>query len=212
MFIVSKNKGVDIGGFIHFLKIVKDYHFDYIIKLHTKSDDNWRRKLAKILTKEYTKNYLDNIDLLSTMIFRYPAYRYDFETNNYHIKNICHKYHIKYSDKFRFIPGTIFICSKRFINFLLELNLDEIYTELNDTSTIDNNWTNIMNNNEIFNHHVKYNKINSESKNYINRGHNFNLHPLNITGIRDGMIEHAWERVFGLIAENIGGYIKQIYI
>lgn len=212
IFIVSKNKGVDIGGFFHFLQIIKDYQFDYVIKLHTKSDNSWRQRLSKILKKEYTKEFLSNIDLLSTMIFRYPSYKFDFETNNYHITKICHKYKIKYSSSFRFIPGTMFICSKRLITFLLELDLENIYNELNDKSTIDLNWKNIMNNDEIFNHHIKYNKINSESKNYINYGHNFNLLSLNITGIRDGMIEHAWERIFGLIAENLGGHIKQIYI
>lgn len=211
-FIVSHNKGVDIGGFFHFLTIIKDHSFDYIFKLHTKSDTRWRQKLSKILTKQYTHDYLSYFDLISTMIFKYPAYKYDFETNNFHINNLCKKHNIKYNSTFRFIPGTIFIGSKKFIDVLLQLNINNIYNELNDHNTTDINWINMMNNNEIFQHHVVYNKINSSSKEYINHGHNFKLMSLNITGIRDGMIEHAWERIFGLIAENIGGHIKQIYI
>lgn len=212
IFIISKNKGVDIGGFFHFLKVINDINFNFLIKMHTKSDNNWRRKLMKILYKSYKYEDLYSFDLIGTMIFCYPSYKYDLEINESNIRNICYSNNICFKNSFRFVPGTIFICSKKLIDELKKLDIDKIYNTLNDDTTVDNNWINIMKNNDIFMHNVKYNKIDIDSVKYINYGNNFALGKINKTGIRDGMIEHAWERVFGLIAENIGGNIKQIYL
>jgi hypothetical protein len=176
--------------------------------MHTKSSNHWRSNLAKILNKEYFVSEIIHYDLIATMIFRFPSYKFDKETNEYHLRTICRKNKITYMDSFRFVPGTIFMCSKKLINEINKLNINDIYNDLNDDTTKDENWIKMMNNNNIFKHHVQFNKIDIDSQKYIHLGNNFALMKVNKSGIRDGMKEHAWERIFGLIAENLGGNIK----
>ena len=211
IFMVSKNKGVDIGGFFQFINIIKkeNIKFDFLLKAHTKSEQIWRENLAKLFRKTFIKNEIEKYDLIGTMIFTYPGYKYEKETNEFHLKNICNTYKIKFLDTFRFVPGTIFMCSYKLIIELSKINLEEAYDNLNDFYSIDINWVNIMKNDDIFQNNVIKNKIDDDSNKYTNLGNNFALMKLKKTGIRDGMKEHAWERIFGLIAENLGGNIKR---
>ena len=215
IFMVSKNKGVDIGGFFQFLQVLKldedNFNFDYLIKIHTKGDKQWRQHLAKILNRSYSNEDLKDIDLVGSMVFKYPCYNFEKETNSYHLENICKTYlGMSCKSEFRYVPGTIFLCSKQLIEKLLKINLRSAYENLNDNNTTDINWKNIMNNPIIFNHHVKVNKIDADSCKYINLGNNFALLNVNKIGVRDGMVEHAWERIIGVLAETLGGKIKRI--
>jgi predicted acetyltransferase len=96
------------------------------------------------------------------------------------------------------------MCSWKIVEQLLSLDLVAAYNELNDINSKDKNWMRIMNDKVIFEHHCKNNNIDIDSTKYIDYGNNFALEKVNKTGIRDGQIEHAWERVFGLVAENLG--------
>ena len=50
IFIQGENIGVDIGGFLKCLDYVSDD--DYIIKIHTKSNDVWRRQMMNIFSEK----------------------------------------------------------------------------------------------------------------------------------------------------------------
>jgi len=207
-FLVSENKGVDIGGFFNFLNIMKlkKIECDFLIKLHTKSKDIWRQYLCKILHTKYEEEKLRQYDMISSMLFQYPnpLQLYEKETNDFHIKQICKKFYIPYQETFRFVPGTIFMCSWKIVQQLFSLDLVVAYNDLNDINSKDKNWMRIMSNKIIFEHHCKHNNIDIDSNEYIDLGNNFALETINKTGIRDGQIEHAWERVFGLVTENLG--------
>jgi hypothetical protein len=214
-FIVSENKGVDIGGFIHFLKIMKlkTIKCDFVIKLHTKSKDTWRLKLCKILHVTHVEEQLKQYDMIASMVFRYPnpSHLYEKETNDFNIRYLCNKFKIDYQDTFRFVPGTMFMCSWKVVQKLLDIDLDAAYNDLNDMKTKDKNWMRIMKDKIIFEHHCKNNNVDPDSNNYVNFGNNFALQKINKNGIRDGQIEHGWERVFGLIVENLSGKFLIIY-
>jgi hypothetical protein len=103
-FIKGENIGVDIGGFMRCLDEVKDDD-DIVIKIHTKSDDIWRRSMMNIFTVNgiYTSMKLlesKNIGMIGSIYniehFR-KKFNPQFNINQYYIpmiKNICNEINI----------------------------------------------------------------------------------------------------------------------
>jgi hypothetical protein len=198
VFIVSPNIGVDIGGYFYCLKEVKKDNkiFNYIIKLHTKTDIKKRNILSSILNinieeikkynivypKEATKNKNDPHFLANNIL---------------NIRFICKKINIEYDNKFYYVSGTMFIVD--YIYYLIILKyIDYLFSILNDIDSIDINWCYVALNfkKEIFNENIynyfKYIKLKGSDQ-----------------IICDGCMEHGIERIFGLIQYKL--YNNNIY-
>jgi hypothetical protein len=145
IFIKGENIGVDIGGFMRCLDYVNDDD-DYIIKIHTKSDEIWRKKMMNIFTKEgiYTSiKLLENkgigmIGSAYNIEFFRKKFNPQFNINKFYIPKIqymCNSIEFPFNANnlinSHFVAGTIFICKKELLqpiinhkSFLYSLCLD----------------------------------------------------------------------------------------
>lgn len=111
----SDNKGMDIGGFItSYLKMIElALNYDSIIKIHTKSNDNWRFAMLYALlgTESIINNNLelmkrDNIGMIGNDLI---PLRSIVNKNSYRFIDIyMNLFNIKFNSQGHFVPGTIF--------------------------------------------------------------------------------------------------------
>jgi hypothetical protein len=208
----GENKGMDIGLFFIALHYIKknNYLHDYYIKIHTKTNDNFREESLNNLIGSYDK-IIQNIKLLSkenigmisgNIIYKYKINKDVFNSNFYYLKKLI-KYlyneDINY-DNLEFCGGTFFI-SKNFIFNIFTLNIIEnIYNSLNNLNTLDYHWYSIF-------YKIKLNDLDIIYKDYLNNKNNKFPNNLSLSykknkpGLRDSMIEHAIERLFGYICK-----------
>lgn len=208
----SENRGMDIGLFLislYYIKINKLNH-DYIIKIHTKTNNNFRNEsLHNIMGSEnkiinnLKKISKENIGMISgNVIYKYNEYKDPFTNNYYHLEKL-----IKYlynesinNENLEFVAGTFFMAKMKIFNVLNIQNIDYIYNNLNNIDTLDYYWYSIYYNININNKNKIYNDY------YNNKN---NRYPNNIAytiktgkpGLRDYMIEHAIERLFGYLCK-----------
>ena len=220
--IITDNFGFDIGSFFTILNICKqnNYDFDYVIKIHTKTSDIEREKLLKPLLGSINRikiilNILnnENIGLIGSSSSTF--YNYDKLSihNENHLKYLLKKYKISknYNESIQFIGGTMFwikydVLKKIFCNY----DFNNIINELNTETSFDWNWyicankkniTKIINNKEdAYKHYSEYGLVKNLSPN-IFHAIKFNTNSLKL---RDGMIEHAYERFFSYAIEDYG--------
>ena len=208
--IITENKGMDIGLFLIGLHYINhnNYYHDYIIKLHTKTNDEFRNNtLNRLIGNENTiinniqKLSKENVGMISgSIIYKYHECKDVFLSNYYHLDNV-----IKYlynedvnNDNLEFVAGTFFICKYKIFNILNNNNIEYIYKNLNNYDSLDYYWYSV------------YYKININNKkliysDYINNKHirypnniNYSIRT-NSPGLRDCMLEHGMERVLGYI-------------
>jgi hypothetical protein len=210
--IIGENKGMDIGLFLislHYIKI-KQYIHDYLIKIHTKTNDDFRNETLKNLFGSYSK-IIDNIKLLSkenngmisgNIIYSYNSSNSVFQSNLYHIENLVKYIYDENIDfnKLDFSGGTMFIAKFKIFNILNFKKIEHLYGLLNDENTLDYYWYSI------------FYKMNINNKNKIEKDYLLNKdkkYPNNINynkktnkpGLRDCMIEHALERILGYLCK-----------
>jgi len=224
--IINENFGFDIGSFFTVLKICKENNleFDYVVKIHTKTNDLDRENLIKPIlgSENRIKIILDilsneSIGLVGSLKSMYYNYEKLSIHNQNHLKTLINKFKIdaKYYDSIQFIGGTMFwtkfnILKKIFWNF----NFDQIIGELNTETSLDWNWYLYANEKYIEPALVK--SLNTKEKvleHYTSYGQKLGLSP-NIfhaikfktksVELRDGMIEHAYERFFSYATESYG--------
>lgn len=122
------NKGMDIGPFLNTIQYIieQNIEYDYYIKIHTKTDKNWRDEMLLPMS-----NNLDRI----TDTFSYKPYVYGskkwFDTrnnlNDFHINKILQRNYLEYQDNFEsckhtgVIWGTCFIFNKAYFNELKKI-------------------------------------------------------------------------------------------
>jgi len=210
--IVTENRGMDIGLFLIALHYINtnNYNYDYIIKVHTKTNDDFRDNVLnnlfgneKILMNNLKKISQKNIGMVSgSNIYKYNNYKDAFVSNFYHLNNI-----IKYlynqdvnNDCLEFVAGTFFICKYNIFKILNNNNIEYIYQNLNNISSLDYYWYSMyynININDKKNIYMDY--INNKKDRYPN---NINYtYRTNNQGLRDCMLEHAIERLFGYICK-----------
>ena len=213
--IKTQNFGFDIGSFFTILSICKQkkLEFDYIIKIHTKTNDNDREKLLKPILGSINriKIILDilnnniNIGLIGSAKSTYYNYNKLSIHNENHLKYLLKKYNIliNYNESIQFIGGTMFWTRYDVIKKIFwEYDFDNIINELNTETSFDWNWYLCANKDFISN---QINTQDTAYKHFIEYGQIKNLSP-NIfhaikfntksSKLRDGMIEHAYERFF----------------
>ena len=134
-----KNSGMDIGGFIRsiFFCMEKEIKFDYVIKIHTKSDKVWRDELCKpILRNGETVNYIINcfnqihrIGCVASKQWTIPV-KTDTHNKNM-VAQYCNMFKMKnpylYDECQNFVGGTIFWIRANIILTFFSLHFDLIH-------------------------------------------------------------------------------------
>jgi hypothetical protein len=138
---VLENKGMDIGPFLFIIKYIKDNNlnnYDYYIKLHTKTDNNWRNSLIKPIYDNLNEIIKDDTNDIISM---YGSEKYKLDINILHnydyvldiIKRNYPEYisiflsYCKYSNKNDctkkpyFIGGTIFMFNKKYFDLISKI-------------------------------------------------------------------------------------------
>jgi hypothetical protein len=210
--ISAENRGMDIGLFLvnlHFMK-KNNINHKYIFKIHTKTNDDFRNQTLNILMKDHNK-IIENIKLLSSddvgiyagnFIHKYSNDRGVFESNYYHLKNLVNYLYNEElnTNNLEFVAGTMFIIKSKIFDILNIHIIEYLYKSLNNIETLDYYWYSV------------FYKININQKDKIENDYNRNIktkYPNNMSysiktnrpGLRDCMIEHAMERLFGYICK-----------
>lgn len=220
---ISDNRGFDIGGYINILKNIIDYNNDIYITCHTKTDNEWRNSMFKPIFNNLEYNLdLFNNNVIGIIGAKKRTYKTNFllNKNNYnHMKDLIQLFDFKNIidnngniQNFYFIGGTCMIINKDIINILINFGIDKLYDLLNDKYSIDYNWyLHPQVHPHIYEEFIKkkldINKINAKKHYEKNKDNNISpnlLHAIiynkNDNHFRDSMIEHSFERLFGLIS------------
>ena len=222
-YVISENYGFDVGSFFHILEIVKQrkesYH--YLIKLHTKTDNEKRDNLLmpilgsiNIIRKTIEEfNKSSNVGIIAAKNGRCIDAHVDFIRNQSYLQQLVEWY---FQEKTRiskqpYVSGTIFWIKFEIIDKLfMNINLSNIYNSFNNVHTFDWNWYYYANNKYIKD--VTLNKNNLYAH-YCEKGKNMNLsgnlyhankYSTKTFHLRDGMIEHAYERFFCYGSHRLG--------
>jgi len=209
------NRGMDIGGFLSCLSDIKESKatYDLYIKIHTKTDSTWRNQLLKpfrnlknIIRTMYIEK---NVGIIGAEEYLLSLSGNRLTYNKYHLNRLMYRLGInqELQDTNLFIGGTIFICSKHVLKRLFRYNINSLLKDLNDENSFDASWF-AINNPDLQispDESIKYWNTNGK---YENRSPNLLhkiKHPNTISNhIRDGMIEHAYERLFGILCLDTG--------
>lgn len=136
-FTMSDNKGLDIGGFLtSYLKMLElNLNYDSIIKIHTKTNENWRFAMlyallgnSKIVQHNLQLIEKDNVGMIGnqTLLIRNSSHKGLIPLLNHYMR----KFKISGKLEGSFIPGTIFwikgsVLKRYFTNKLLKGCYDE---------------------------------------------------------------------------------------
>lgn len=208
--ISAQNKGMDIGLFLinYYYLLKTDRTHKYLFKIHTKTADNFRDHTLKTLMNDKNIIY-KNISILNrndigmvagNSIHNYYDRRDLYDSNMYHIRksvNYIYNEDVNFN-LLEFVEGTMFMFKMSTFNILNLKKIEKIYNKMNNISTLDVNWYSIYYNLNI--NDLKYIKKHYSSNIYSLYSNNIKLqHSTNYTnlGMRDFMIEHGYERLFG---------------
>jgi len=211
----TENKGMDIGLFLvalHYIRSNNIFH-DYIFKIHTKTHDGFRNDTLNFLMGSH-QIIINNIRKLSkssvgmisgNIIYKYHENKDIFNSNHYHLKNLIHYLYNEdiNHDFLEFSGGTFFLFKFKIFDILTLNKLVSLYNMLNNIETLDYFWYSMFYNLNINNKMVIF-------RDYI--GNKNSRHPNNLSyqiktnkqGLRDCMVEHAFERLFGYICKKAG--------
>lgn len=216
----GENRGMDIGLFfinLHFI-LQQKYNHEYIFKIHTKTNDDFRNQTLNILVPSHER-IIDNLKILSkesigmysgNAIYKFHEHKDLFHVNYYHLQNLVHYlYNEDINHNYlEFCAGTMFIFKQKIFDILTLSKIEYIYNMLNNIDTIDYYWysifykMNIQDKEAIYNDYMKNKNI--RYPNNIS----YSL-KTNKPGLRDSMIEHAVERLFGYICKKNNMNIAQ---
>lgn len=211
--VVNENRGMDIGGFLSLLPLVLNGSYDYILKLHTKSLDYWRRQLVAPIcgTPSLVKNALrlfktnPAVGLIAAVSTIYYE-RVNRPPNAHYLKLLAPQFGLTYSD-FKFVGGTMFWVRRSLIErYFGGRDLALLQQRMNTPETLDPHWY-MMNYRDL-----RMNTVELAEKHYRDLGSKAgryrNCLDARDQGARvylaDGMIEHAYERLFGLMVKQAG--------
>ena len=222
-FVLSENYGFDIGSFFHILQIVKERNesYDYVLKLHTKTDNEKRDGLLEpilgsnqIIRKIINElNEHKDVGILASKTARCIDAHVDFVRNQQYLQQLLfwHFQEKTNVSKQPYVSGTMFWMRFSIINELfMKINITNINNSLNHTHSFDWNWYYYSNN--------KYLKNESLHKDRLFEHYQRHGKPLGLSGnlyhaikystnsfqLRDGMIEHAYERFFCYGSHRLG--------
>lgn len=150
------NKGYDIGPFFCFLKLIDLAHFDFVVKLHSKSIKwginqdlkngyfisrmKWRRYLLDAIARSpaFFQSNLEQFERdpeLGMVGSKYLIVNYTDEKcgDEEYLRSLCDKTKLEFSNSFSYIAGTMFIVRA---SLLLPLEKFHILDEEFENSTV----------------------------------------------------------------------------
>lgn len=232
IFIETPNAGFDIGSFFNILKYCKENNLecDYVIKVHTKTDDEWRNIMLNSLAgstndiHKILKNFEDpTIGLICDGKINCMNIGSPSNKNYIHLKYLIEKFNIdiRPNVNVRFAAGTMFWVRYSILKQIFwECDFNNILEDFNSVDTFDWNWYKRANIHTINKGDI--NSMNTKDaayKHYLQCGQHNNLSPNLFHAIkhntrseklRDAMIEHAYERFFSYMVVSLK--YKQYFI
>jgi hypothetical protein len=130
--IFSENRGMDIGGFFLLLDqlIKSNLKHDYIVKLHTKSDLQWRNKLLTILNLDL-KKYQSRFDCMYAFKkICHEGIKVEINPRKF-LKKILQQYDLPEKKRFAYTAGTMFIASSKITDFFTKYDRVALFKQLN---------------------------------------------------------------------------------
>jgi mannosyltransferase OCH1-like enzyme len=228
-FIISENYGFDIGSFFHTLQVIKTYNekYDYVIKVHTKSNNDIRESIMEPLLgsitkiREITQLFQNNkeIGMIASKKSRCIDNHSDFLRNKNYLQQLLNWYFQETTNAIKqpYSTGTIFWIRFDILqNTFFKYNISNIYNSFNNIYTFDCNWYYFANKNDlgdipydkvkIYEHYLKnHNKLKLSGNLFHALKYKTKSQP-----IRDGMIEHTYERFFGYVIHRLKYQLKFI--
>jgi mannosyltransferase OCH1-like enzyme len=220
--VVSENYGFDIGSFYHILNIIKEQNieYDYILKIHTKSDDMKRFNVLDSIMSSRDKiieilKALDEDPQIGCVSSNRSFQTDDFTErvrNKNHLNTLLNEFGLSGKDSnLPFPAGSMFWIRFDIIKRVyMQKDLLKICQSLNTEYTFDYNWF-------YFAYYANVNNIKNPSalcnyylKNRKNLARNlFDAIRINspTQKLRDGMIEHAHERMIAYAVNFCGNKI-----
>lgn len=205
-----ENRGMDIGGkfcVVDYL-VKNNIEYKYILFLHSKSSFVKREKYFTFINDNNLKETLIKMNENCDGIFPNLLIDGDWNTKEWFVNKAYTEDLLEYLNcdinNKKFIEGNCMVLSYRIIKKIFEDNL-LFYELLNRKESFDLNWfsiyyknisSSIINtyekfiNNNLFGNDLHHNYKNIEIKNYRK------LHNLDGYKLADGMIEHAFERIY----------------
>ena len=116
----TKNYGNDISPFLMIYNyLLKNYEFEYLFKLHTKSDKNWRIKLIDCFID---KDFNELFNLFSETIGMIAGGQQIYDKDNSN-ENIISKIYGNNIDDYQFVAGTMFLTKFNYLKNVLKLDI-----------------------------------------------------------------------------------------
>lgn len=197
-----ENRGMDVGGFLYTIPVVCKY--DYVLKLHSKTDEKWRRGLYTPLVNDVRMVFSaferdPTVGAIGPRRYIYSE-RKSRPPNAYYLEQLA-KYHgVPYQDT-PFVGGTMFWIRGSLLKKIRDVK--SVLKTLNTPETFDPNWYSLYYRVPLVQAQEHYNKEVLAGKapykncldGRIRKGNRI---------IGDGMKEHAYERFFGLLVTGSG--------
>jgi hypothetical protein len=213
----TTNYGFDIAGFIYVLNLVKQSgnDYDYVFKLHTKSCDITRDDLLKPLFCDENAIKLvmselanDDIGMVASVHGECDHLERFMDVNIHYVAQLLKKYFDE--DTYYTVPfvaGTMFCISFDLLQkYLFNVDLFQVYNSFHSQYTFDYHWyyCNHYKDTRVIGLNIAalYTHFQHVGK---NKGYSRNLfHAMQNTKnsskcLRDGMLEHGYERLFSYI-------------
>lgn len=224
--ITGRNFGFDIGGFLLYLKkcMEENISYDYVVKIHTKTSDSCRKQMMEPIIGSVTriKHVLDllqnkpDVGMVGGQEIVCTDYQKSLVRN---IRYICElgrlfaldNTKLSLEDPVRFVAGTMFWVRFSILRKYLSIeNLDAVLARLNDEDSFDWNWY-VFANQTIVPEVARIETAADAETHFAANRERLNLsgnlfhaikHGTRTETLRDGMIEHAIERLFSLFVSD----------
>jgi lipopolysaccharide biosynthesis protein len=215
-----ENRGFDIASFFTLCSLLLKKKYDFVLKLHTKSDPNWRNSLIAPLlgSVSQAKAVLERFKNPKVGMVGSKSWLVDMGAHwgiyHHHITEICKEWQVPLVPC-HFIGGTVFwVRWTLFEGVMRKVNLEKVVATTNDENTLDWSWyllhyddlrtAGVDNEEKARAHWQEHGKAERRACNVLyGRTHNI---PIWV----DGMIEHAYERFFGLLVTHGGQEIAGV--
>jgi lipopolysaccharide biosynthesis protein len=214
------NRGMDIGGFFTVLPEILTGDYEVVLKLHSKTDVRWRQILIQATcgTQEQVAKCLTLLQQphigavgATKLLFKDGQGGY-WKRNQLHIQHLAQ--HFKMSlQPVNFIGGTMFWMKLAPLRKIFrEFNLAQVVESLNTPETFD--WAWYQSFYQDLRHLTSKDRATQHWKEHGQQeGRAPNALAARMRGLQertDGMIEHAYERFFGLLLVNQGLIVKGV--
>ena len=132
--IFSPNVGMDIGGFFFLMEqlIKQDIKHDFIVKLHTKTDNRWRALLTSFLNV-HINPLLNNYECIYSNRLYYNLNDTN-EINVPYVTKLLDQFGLPHKN-FYFCGGTMFIMSNKITEFFKQFDFSPIYSMLHNSKS-----------------------------------------------------------------------------